>query len=277
MGEGDPARPASDDPAAHRPIFLCFQMLQQSAAQSRRPQTEQRLSLDYGRCRRKMSDQINRNIRKITSTCQNVSEPVDLGKSQRAGQRAEWAKAAAGEVVDPLQSRPVAADDDHGIDLGGKARDNVGEQGLAVEQRQRLVAAEAARLATGEDCAQSFHTGRVIPAASSSPNRPLFLLNRKLAAMRAPPLPGWSETSHFPGATMKKNIHPDYHAIKVQMTDGTVFETRSTWGAEGDTLQLDIDPTVHPAWTGGRGHMLDAGGQVARFNKRFGGLSLSKK
>ena len=50
---------------------------------------------------------------------------------------------------------------------------------------------------------------------------------------------------------MKSDIHPDYHMIKVQMTDGTVFETRSTWGKEGDTLQLDIDPTSHPAWTGG--------------------------
>ena len=43
---------------------------------------------------------------------------------------------------------------------------------------------------------------------------------------------------------MKTDTHPDYHMIKVQMTDGTVFETRSTWGKEGDTLQLDIDPTV---------------------------------
>ena len=76
---------------------------------------------------------------------------------------------------------------------------------------------------------------------------------------------------------MKKNIHPEYHAIKVQMTDGTTFETRSTWGSEGDTLQLDIDPTSHPAWTGGTGRLVDAGGQVARFNKRFGGLSLGKK
>ncbi len=75
---------------------------------------------------------------------------------------------------------------------------------------------------------------------------------------------------------MKKDTHPDYHMIKVQMTDGTVFETRSTWGKEGDTLQLDIDPTSHPAWTGGNQRLLDAGGQVARFNKRFGGLSLKK-
>ncbi len=48
---------------------------------------------------------------------------------------------------------------------------------------------------------------------------------------------------------MKKQGHPDYHMIKVQMTDGTVFETRSTWGKEGDTMVLDIDPLAHPAWT----------------------------
>ena len=42
---------------------------------------------------------------------------------------------------------------------------------------------------------------------------------------------------------MKADIHPDYHTIKVQMTDGTVFETRSTWGKEGATLVLEIDPT----------------------------------
>jgi large subunit ribosomal protein L31 len=75
---------------------------------------------------------------------------------------------------------------------------------------------------------------------------------------------------------MKSGIHPDYHMIKVQMTDGTVYETRSTYGKEGDTLTLEIDPTSHPAWTGGRGGMLDAGGRVAQFNKRFGGLSLKK-
>ena len=75
---------------------------------------------------------------------------------------------------------------------------------------------------------------------------------------------------------MKKDIHPDYHIIKVQMTDGSQFETRSTWGKAGDLMTLDIDPLAHPAWTGGRGTMLDTGGQVARFNKRFGGLTLKK-
>lgn len=75
---------------------------------------------------------------------------------------------------------------------------------------------------------------------------------------------------------MKTDIHPDYHMIKVQMTDGTVFETRSTWGKEGDLMTLDIDPLAHPAWTGGNSRLLDTGGQVAKFNKRFGGLTLKK-
>ncbi|MBD3729452.1 MAG: 50S ribosomal protein L31 [Sphingomonadales bacterium] len=75
---------------------------------------------------------------------------------------------------------------------------------------------------------------------------------------------------------MKTEGHPDYHTITVKMTDGTEFQTRSTWGSEGDTLTLDIDPTSHPAWTGGNQRILNEGGQVARFNKRFGGLSLKK-
>ena len=29
---------------------------------------------------------------------------------------------------------------------------------------------------------------------------------------------------------MKNDIHPDYHEITVQMTDGTEFKTRSTYG-----------------------------------------------
>ena len=72
---------------------------------------------------------------------------------------------------------------------------------------------------------------------------------------------------------MKKDIHPDYHDITVVMTDGTEYTTRSTMGKPGDTLKLDIDPKSHPAWTGQQ-RILDSGGQVARFNKRFSGLGI---
>ena len=67
---------------------------------------------------------------------------------------------------------------------------------------------------------------------------------------------------------MKKKIHPNYHKIKVVMTDGSTFETRSTWGKDGDTLNLDIDSKSHSAWVGGKQKILDKG-RVSQFNKRF--------
>ncbi len=74
---------------------------------------------------------------------------------------------------------------------------------------------------------------------------------------------------------MKADIHPDYHEITVEMTDGTSYKTRSTWGKEGDTLKLEIDPKSHPAWTGVH-RLVDSGGQVAKFNKRFENFGLKK-
>lgn len=68
---------------------------------------------------------------------------------------------------------------------------------------------------------------------------------------------------------MKEGIHPEYHEITVIMTDGSQFTTRSTYGKAGDTLRLDVDPKSHPAWTGGGLKLVDSGGQVAKFNKRF--------
>jgi large subunit ribosomal protein L31 len=69
--------------------------------------------------------------------------------------------------------------------------------------------------------------------------------------------------------TMKEKIHPDYHKITVVMTDGSTFETKSTWGKEGASMRLDIDPKTHPAWTGVR-QSIDRGGRVQRFKDRFG-------
>src|SRR5260221_9087893 len=76
---------------------------------------------------------------------------------------------------------------------------------------------------------------------------------------------------------MKLDLHPDYHTIKVVMTDGTEFTTRSTWGKEGDTMHLDIDPKSHPAWTGGQQQLVDRGGRLSRFQKKFAGIGLKKK
>jgi large subunit ribosomal protein L31 len=71
---------------------------------------------------------------------------------------------------------------------------------------------------------------------------------------------------------MKTEGHPDYHFITVQMTDGTTYKTRSTYGNEGAVLHLDIDSKSHPAWTGGNQQLLDRGGRVSRFNEKFRGF-----
>ena len=75
---------------------------------------------------------------------------------------------------------------------------------------------------------------------------------------------------------MKKEIHPNYHKITVQLTDGSSFKTKSTYGKEGDILKLDIDPLTHPAWTKEKRAFINENvSKVAKFNKRFGGISFT--
>ena len=71
---------------------------------------------------------------------------------------------------------------------------------------------------------------------------------------------------------MKADIHPAYHLIDVKMTDGTVVQMKTTWGKEGDTMNLEIDPLSHPAWTGGGTRLLDTGGRVSKFKTKYAGL-----
>ena len=61
------------------------------------------------------------------------------------------------------------------------------------------------------------------------------------------------------------------------MTDGSQFETMSTWGKEGETLKLDIDPKSHPAWSGGEKKLVDTQGQISKFAKRFKNYKKNKK
>ncbi len=74
---------------------------------------------------------------------------------------------------------------------------------------------------------------------------------------------------------MKKDVHPDYHMIKVVLTSGETIDMRSTYGEPGATLTLDIDPSSHPAWTGGPQKALERG-QVSKFNQKFGAFGLKK-
>ncbi len=71
---------------------------------------------------------------------------------------------------------------------------------------------------------------------------------------------------------MRKDIHPDYHFIDVKLVDGSIVKMRSTYGSEGAQLSLDIDPSTHPAWTGGSTKLMDTGGRVSKFKKKYEGL-----
>ena len=68
---------------------------------------------------------------------------------------------------------------------------------------------------------------------------------------------------------MKEGIHPEYHDITVVMTDGTEYNTRSTYGKPGEKLTLQVDPKSHPAYTGKR-RVLDTAGRVDKFKNRYG-------
>ena len=73
---------------------------------------------------------------------------------------------------------------------------------------------------------------------------------------------------------MKDGIHPNYHEIKVVLTDGTETTMKSCWGKPGDEMRLDIDPLNHPAWTGGTARIMEKG-RLAKFGNKYAGLGIA--
>lgn len=65
---------------------------------------------------------------------------------------------------------------------------------------------------------------------------------------------------------MQADIHPSYHAIKATCSCGNVIETKSTLK---DDILIDVCSECHPFYTG-KQKILDTGGRVDRFKKRFG-------
>jgi large subunit ribosomal protein L31 len=65
---------------------------------------------------------------------------------------------------------------------------------------------------------------------------------------------------------MRADIHPNYVAMSVTCSCGNAFETRSTLG---QALHVDVCSACHPFYTG-KQKMLDTGGRVDKFRKRFG-------
>ncbi|MFJ8472909.1 50S ribosomal protein L31 [Kitasatospora sp. NPDC094011] len=66
---------------------------------------------------------------------------------------------------------------------------------------------------------------------------------------------------------MKPNVHPEYVVTKVTCTCGAEFATRST--ETSGEIRAEVCSQCHPFYTG-KQKILDTGGRVARFEKRFG-------
>jgi len=67
---------------------------------------------------------------------------------------------------------------------------------------------------------------------------------------------------------MKADIHPNYTDIKATCSCGNVIETRSTLGSD---LSIDVCSACHPFYSG-KQKVLDTGGRIDRFKKRFGNV-----
>ncbi|MFL1376450.1 MULTISPECIES: 50S ribosomal protein L31 [unclassified Nocardiopsis] len=66
---------------------------------------------------------------------------------------------------------------------------------------------------------------------------------------------------------MKADIHPEYVTTAVTCTCGAEFVTRST--VTDGKIRAEVCSECHPFYTG-KQKILDTGGRVARFEKRFG-------
>ena len=64
---------------------------------------------------------------------------------------------------------------------------------------------------------------------------------------------------------MKTEIHPEYKMVQVHCSCGNAFETRST----ADRLQVELCNLCHPFFTG-KQRLVDSGGRVERFQRRYG-------
>jgi large subunit ribosomal protein L31 len=71
---------------------------------------------------------------------------------------------------------------------------------------------------------------------------------------------------------MKKDIHPEYYQAKVTCVCGESFVTGST----KKEIRVEICSKCHPLFTG-KQRIVDSGGQVEKFQKRYGGTEKKKK
>jgi large subunit ribosomal protein L31 len=64
---------------------------------------------------------------------------------------------------------------------------------------------------------------------------------------------------------MKTDTHPEYKTVMTHCSCGSEFETRST----SDSIRVELCNVCHPFFTG-KQRLVDSGGRVERFQRRYG-------
>lgn len=72
---------------------------------------------------------------------------------------------------------------------------------------------------------------------------------------------------------MRTDIHPTYEETNVTCSCGNTFTTRSTSPGE---MHVELCNECHPFFTG-RQKLVDSGGRVERFQKRYAGTAVKSK
>ena len=65
---------------------------------------------------------------------------------------------------------------------------------------------------------------------------------------------------------MKDNIHPNYQPTTIRCACGNVIETGST----KKDIKVEICSKCHPFYTGSKRLMVEQGGQIDKFKKKYG-------
>jgi len=64
---------------------------------------------------------------------------------------------------------------------------------------------------------------------------------------------------------MRDKIHPTYHKATVRCACGVEYETGST----KQEIRVEVCSKCHPFYTGSQKLLLEAGGRVEKFKKRY--------
>lgn len=72
---------------------------------------------------------------------------------------------------------------------------------------------------------------------------------------------------------MQAEIHPKYQELTATCSCGNVIKTKSTRGGD---IHVDVCSSCHPFYTG-KQKVVDSGGRIDRFKKRFGNRGGAKQ